>query len=81
MKEENITHNSMALPANEVAEMLNVSVRHVLALNASGRLPRPVRLGRSVRWLADELRDWLDAGAPPRDKWEAIRKSDRNAGL
>jgi excisionase family DNA binding protein len=63
----------LAIPAEQVAKLLGVSKRHVAALNASGRLPRPVRLGRSVRWRADELRDWLEAGAPSRDRWEALR--------
>ena len=63
----------LALPAADVAKLLNISLRHLHTLNASGRLPRPIRLGRSVRWLADELHDWLDAGAPARDRWEALR--------
>ena len=64
----------LALPAADVAKLLDISERHLHTLNSSGRLPRPVRLGRSVRWCADELRDWLVAGAPDRDKWEAVRK-------
>jgi excisionase family DNA binding protein len=65
--------NCLAISAEKVAELLGVSKRHVAALSASGRLPRPVRLGRSVRWNLDELRDWLAAGAPSRDRWEASR--------
>ena len=63
----------LALPDAGVAKLLSISKRHVHALNASGRLPRPIRLGRSVRWRADEIRAWLDAGCPPRDKWEEMR--------
>jgi predicted DNA-binding transcriptional regulator AlpA len=50
--------------------MLGMSERHVWAMNSSGRLPRPVRLGRSVRWPVDELRQWLAAGARERSHWE-----------
>ncbi len=64
----------LALPAADVAKLLGISQRHLHTLNASGRLPRPIRLGRSVRWRADELRDWLDAGCPARDRWEAMRE-------
>jgi excisionase family DNA binding protein len=60
----------MAVPASEVAKILRVSVRHVWALLAKGRLPRPVRLGRSVRWNVEELRTWIDAGAPDTATWE-----------
>ena len=63
----------MALSAAEVAEQLGVSVRHVQALHASGRLPMPIRLGRSVRWRQQELRDWLEAGCPGRDRWETMK--------
>lgn len=64
----------IALPAADVAKLLDVSERHVWALHASGRLPRPIRLGRAVRWSADELRDWLAAGAPSRDAWERAKE-------
>lgn len=62
------------MDAADVARKLNVSRRHVSALNASGRLPRPVKLGRRTVWVADELRAWLAAGAPERSRWEAMRK-------
>lgn len=62
----------LALPAGDVASLLGISLRHLRALDASGRLPRPVRLGRAVRWNRAELRAWLDAGCPPRAEWEAI---------
>jgi len=66
------TATPLALRPREAAKALGISLRHLHTLNASGRLPRPIRLGRSVRWRADELRDWVDAGCPPRDKWEAL---------
>jgi predicted DNA-binding transcriptional regulator AlpA len=54
---------------------LTVSERHVRSLNATGQLPRPIRLGRRKLWNVRELQAWLDAGSPPRDRWEKIRKS------
>ncbi len=64
----------LALPAAEVAKLLGISERHLWALNSSGRLPRPIRFGRAVRWPVDELRAWLAAGAPERSRWESLRK-------
>jgi len=64
----------MAVPASEVAKILGISVRHVWALLAQGRLPRPVRLGRSVRWNVEELRAWLAAGAPDAEMWQQSRQ-------
>ena len=63
----------LALPAAEVAKLLGISQRHLWSLNSSGRLPNPLRLGRSARWFLPELRAWLAAGAPERSKWEAMK--------
>ena len=64
----------LALSADEVAKLLGISERHLWALNSSGRLPRPLRLGRSVRWDLQTLREWLAAGAPERSRWEERRQ-------
>ena len=67
------TTERLAIPAPEVAELLGVSERHIWGLNSSGRVPRPIHLGRSVRWDRAELKAWLAAGAPPRDTWERMK--------
>ena len=59
--------------AGQLATALGMSERGVRKLDRSGRIPRPIRIGRSVRWRVDEIRAWLDAGAPSRDRWEAMR--------
>ena len=66
-----------ALGARDVAALLGVSARHVWSLHAQGGIPRPIRLGRCVRWRRRELLTWLDAGCPPRDRWEELRASSR----
>ena len=65
-----------ALAAGELAEKLGVSLRHIRRLDAIGKLPKPMRLGGAVRWLASEINEWLEAGAPSREEWEA-RKAVR----
>ena len=69
--------DSWLLSAGDTAKLLNISPRHLAKLHAAGKLPTPVRLGRSVRWRADELRDWLAAGCPPRDRWNALCAATR----
>jgi len=71
---ENTSHQTVSeqllLPASEAAQLLGISKRHLHTLNVSGRLPRPIRLGRSVRWNANELRAWIAAGCPELIPWE-----------
>ncbi len=52
------------LNVNQLAEALGISVRSVWRGFDSGLLPRPVRLGKSVRLSADVLAAWIDAGCP-----------------
>ena len=40
---------------------------------AAGRLPRPLKVGRSNRWRLAEIRAWIEAGAPPNAEWQAMR--------
>ena len=63
----------LALSADEVAALLGISRAHVWKLASTGRLPKPVRLGRAVRWDRKNLEAWLAAGAPTRDRWECER--------
>lgn len=70
----------LAYTRDDVAGLLQVSLRHVAVMHASGRLPRPIRFGRAVRWLVDEFHDWLAAGAPARDAWEAMKVTKRSGG-
>ena len=74
--ESNESHlEPILMPAAEAAKLLSISERHFYKLHSSGRVPRPIRLGRAVRWRADELRDWLAAGAPSRSQWQSMRKA------
>lgn len=67
----------LLLAAKQVAELLSVSERHVHKLNSSGRLPRPIRLGRSVRWRREELEAWVEADSPDRARWEALNMKNK----
>jgi len=62
----------LLLSAKDAAAMLGVGLRTFRAMDASGRLPAPVRLSPGcVRWRLSELRDWVAAGGPPRAEWAA----------
>ena len=63
----------LAFSAAELAQRLGVSLRHMRRLDSSGKLPKPVRLGRCCRWPVQEIEAWLRAGAVDREKWQALK--------
>ncbi len=65
------------LNTKAVAERLSISPSGVRKLRDSGRILKPLKLGRSVRWDADELDDWIRQGCPPLEKWKTIKTDVR----
>jgi len=59
--------------AKTLAAALSIGVRTLWRLDAMGRTPRAVRLGRSKRWQRQEILEWIEAGCPDRREWEARR--------
>ena len=51
------------LDVRDVAKRLKLSPRQIWKLTSTGRLPKPLRIGRSVRWRAADLARFLEAGA------------------
>jgi hypothetical protein len=41
----------------------------------AGRAPAGFRLGRRHTWAVAELKEWIAAGGPPRERWEGMRAS------
>lgn len=65
------TATPLVADAAALAELLSSSVRSIRTWDAAGKLPAPIRIGGRVVWRLEEIRRWLDAGAPCRDEWEA----------
>jgi len=70
----------LLITADGVASLLQISRRHVYTLLQSGRLPKPQKHGKSTRWEISELRRWVAAGSPPREKWEARKSGQGTVG-
>lgn len=62
----------LLVDVRRAARHTGVSERHFRALVARGFAPRPVHLGRCVRWRVQELHAWVAAGCPSRERWEAM---------
>ncbi len=67
MTEDNMTGTEQPalLTPEDVARILSCSPRTVNRLATSGRIPKPVRLGRLVRWNRQIIDEWIAAGCPP----------------
>ena len=61
---------TLLVTARQAALMCGKALRTWRSWDAAGRIPRPVRIGRSTLWRVDELRGWVAAGCPRRDEWE-----------
>ena len=59
--------------AAEAARLCGIAGRTWRRSAAAGRVPAPLKLGGAVLWRTDELREWVAAGTPPRERWEAMR--------
>ena len=71
MSEDHREDSRLAYSARQLADKLGVSLRHVRRMDSAGLLPKPIRLGRCVRWVG--IGEWLAVGAPPRAQWEKVR--------
>jgi predicted DNA-binding transcriptional regulator AlpA len=77
-KKTPIEVQKLALPAKDAAALVGISRAQWWKLHAAGKLPLPVYLGtKAPRWRADELRDWLAAGAPDRQTWQRLWGAQR----
>ena len=60
----------------ELARLLSRSLASLDRDAAAGRLPRPLRIGASVRWRLSEIQEWVAASCPDLKTWEAMRRRD-----
>ena len=60
----------LLLKAREAAAVCGKSERSWRTWDAGGKIPRPIRIGRSTLWRYDELCAWVKAGCPDRKTWE-----------
>ena len=59
------------LTVKDVAARLRISPRQVWKLLASGRIPEPVRISKSVRFRATDIDEWVRLGCVSRERFEA----------
>ena len=65
------------LTAGEVAALLKLSVRQIRKLSRAEGFPRPVPIGRCVRWRAADIQRFIDAAGDLPRVDELERKCDQ----
>jgi len=67
----------LLVDAREAARLLGIGKSLFYQLQATGRLPPPVRLGRAVRWHRETLIRWCEIGCPSAERFEALTRGAR----
>ena len=52
------------LDTGDVAAICRVHRRQIARWRDRGSMPQPIKLGKSVRWRAQDIEDWLTSGCP-----------------
>jgi hypothetical protein len=68
----------LAVDAKGLARMLSLGLRTIRSLDAGGKLPTPVRIGTRKLWDVADVRLWLAAGSPDRERWESSKAARRH---
>jgi excisionase family DNA binding protein len=64
VSKESFESAPLMMTADELAETLCISLRQVWRLKAKGDIPKPVNIGRSVRWKRSDILEWIAEGCP-----------------
>lgn len=69
------TVEPLLLDTREAAALCGIGRSLWQSLDAQGRTPQKIKLGRRVLWRADELKAWIAIGCPNRERWERMRSN------
>ena len=75
METKNTRNEIQLLTAKQLGARLSLSKRQIFRLNSCGKLPKPLRIGGSVRWVESTISLWLALGAPDRITFEAKQET------
>jgi len=61
------TQTPVLLTVKGVAQIVQAGRSFIYQEVAAGRFPKPVKLGRSTRWIAAEITAWIETKAQMRE--------------
>lgn len=59
----------LLIDSRRAAKLLGISERTLWGMWNEGMMPKPIRIGRVVRFSYEELQAWVNAGGPPQENW------------
>lgn len=62
---QNCPKPPLLIDAIDVSRLVHRCRRSIAADVKAGRMPAPVRLGRSVRWRLADIEAWIEGGCKP----------------
>ena len=72
-KDFSSANEKLLLRCGEAADLCGCSDKTWRHWYYSGRVPAPVRIGRSMFWRREEIIDWVAAGCPSLETWKAMQ--------
>ncbi len=66
-----------AIDAKTFGQRLSLSKRQIFRLSSAGRIPKPIKIGGSVRWKLSDIELWLSMNCPTRREFEERRRSSQ----
>jgi len=71
---DSATVEKLLVDVTEAARMLGIGRTLLYEMLVDGRLgPIPITFGRKKLWRTEELRHWVEAACPGREKWQQIK--------
>jgi excisionase family DNA binding protein len=78
-KKEQLGIEPLLVGTKETAQLLGIGVTTFYHLCSSGRIgPMALKFGKRSLFRIDELREWVKADCPSRDRWQAMKKTRRD---
>ena len=69
-------HEEQLWNIKQVKMATGLSERTLWRLNDSGKIPAPIRIGRSVKWRKSDILKWIELDCPDRATFEAKKEAD-----
>jgi excisionase family DNA binding protein len=60
----------LLIDSRHAAKLLGIGERTLWRMWKSGKIPKPIRIGQSIRFSYEELQAWVNAGGPPQEEWK-----------